>query len=140
MGSEVDKSRTMKKGVLANDENTGAIQDIKNDFILLSETAQQLLTDKIFLENECSRLKKRASRLEEELSNLHAPPFVVGHLQDTVNDNAIVRSSNGTVFLVSINNHISDETLTFFLIKPYKLNVTATIIPIQGTSFNFISK
>jgi proteasome regulatory subunit len=101
----------MKKGVLANDENTGAIQDIKNDFILLSETAQQLLTDKIFLENECSRLKKRASRLEEELSNLHAPPFVVGHLQDTVNDNAIVRSSNGTVFLVSINNHIGKDKL-----------------------------
>ena len=46
----------------------------------------------------------------------------------------------GEINRVSINNPVSDETLTFFLIKPYKLNVIATVTPIQGTSPNFISK
>ena len=110
MSSEVDESGSIKNDISIND-NSDSIKDIKKNFSLLSEKAQQLLTDKIFLENECSRLKKRANRLEEELSNLHAPPFVVGHLQDTVNDNAIVRSSNGTVFLVSINKHIEKSKL-----------------------------
>ena len=110
MSSEVDESGFIKNDISVND-NSDSIKDIKKNFLLLSEKAQQLLTDKIFLENECSRLKKRANRLEEELSNLHAPPFVVGHLQDIVNDNAIVRSSNGTVFLVSINKHIEKSKL-----------------------------
>ena len=110
MSSEVDESGFIKNDISVND-NSDSIKDIKKNFLLLSEKAQQLLTDKIFLENECSRLKKRANRLEEELSNLHAPPFVVGHLQDIVNDNAIVRSSNGTVFLVSINKHIKKSKL-----------------------------
>ena len=110
MSSEVDESGFIKNDNSIND-NSDSIKDIKKNFLLLSEKAQQLLTDKIFLENECSRLKKRANRLEEELSNLHAPPFVVGHLQDIVNDNAIVRSSNGTVFLVSINKHIEKSKL-----------------------------
>lgn len=111
MSSEVDKSGFIKNDIPINDNNSDSIKDIKKEFLLLSEKAQQLLTDKIFLENECSRLKKRANRLEEELSNLHAPPFVVGHLQDRINDNAIVRSSNGTVFLVSINTHVDYNKL-----------------------------
>ena len=41
---------------------------------------------------------------------------------------------------VSKSKPISDETLTFFLIKPYKLNVRATVIPIHGTSPSFIRK
>ena len=110
MSSEVDKSGFIKNDIPINDNNSDSLKDIKKEFVLLSEKAQQLLTDKIFLENECSRLKKRANRLEEELSNLHAPPFVVGHLQDRINDNAIVRSSNGTVF-VSINTHVDYNKL-----------------------------
>jgi len=111
MSSEVDKSGFIKNDIPINDNNSDSIKDIKKEFLLLSEKAQQLLTDKIFLENECSRLKKRANRLEEELSNLHAPPFVVGYLQDRINDNAIVRSSNGTVFFVSINTHVDYNKL-----------------------------
>ena len=111
MSSEVDKSGFIKNDIPINDNNSDSLKDIKKEFVLLSEKAQQLLTDKIFLENECSRLKKRANRLEEELSNLHAPPFVVGHLQDRINDNAIVRSSNGTVFFVSINTHVDYNKL-----------------------------
>ncbi len=35
---------------------------------------------------------------------------------------------------------ISEDTFTFFLINPYKLNVRATVIPIQGTSPSLIRK
>ena len=35
---------------------------------------------------------------------------------------------------------MSDETLIFFLIRPYKLNVIATVKPIHGNSFNLIKK
>ena len=111
MSSEVDNSGFIENDIPINDNNSDSINDIKEDFLLLSEKAQQLLTDKIFLENECSRLKKRANRLEEEISNLQSPPFVVGQLQDTMKDNAIVRSSNGTVFMVSINNYIEKDKL-----------------------------
>ena len=41
---------------------------------------------------------------------------------------------------VSISKPVSEETETFFLINPYKLNVMATVIPIQGTSPSLISK
>ena len=111
MSSEVDNSGFIENDIPINDNNSDSINDIKEDFLLLSEKAQQLLTDKIFLENECSRLKKRANRLEEEISNLQSPPFVVGQLQDTMKDNAIVRSSNGTVFMVTINNYIEKDKL-----------------------------
>ena len=67
MSSEVDKSGFIKNDIPINDNNSDSLKDIKKEFVLLSEKAQQLLTDKIFLENECSRLKKRANRLEEEL-------------------------------------------------------------------------
>ena len=41
---------------------------------------------------------------------------------------------------VSISKPISEDTFTFFLIKPYKLNVRATVIPIQGISPSLIRK
>ena len=41
---------------------------------------------------------------------------------------------------VSKSKPISEETFTFFLIKPYKLNVRATVIPIQGISPSFKRK
>ena len=56
-------------------------------------------------------MKKRASRLEEEIRNLRAPPMIIGHLQDLTEDGAIVRSSNGTVFLVSVNPRIDSSKL-----------------------------
>lgn len=77
----------------------------------LSDTAQQLLTEKLFLENECAQLKKRTNRLDEELRNLRTPPFVIGYIQDRVGDNAVVRNSNGTVFLVSVNRRLDEDLL-----------------------------
>ena len=87
------------------------VSNLQNEIRDLSETAQQLLTDKLLLESEVSQVKKGASRLEEEIRNLRAPPMIIGHLQDLTEDGAIVRSSNGTVFLVSVNPRIDSSKL-----------------------------
>ena len=79
---------------------------LSKDFDDLSEHAQQLLTEKLFLENEFAQLKKRANRLDEELRNIKTPPLVIGYIQDIIDEQAIVRSSNGTVFLVSVNRRL----------------------------------
>ena len=78
----------------------------------LQEQAQQLLTEKIYLENECAQMKKRANRLEEEVRHLKSPPFIIGNVQDVIDeDQAVVRSSNGTVFLVNRNRRIEVSRL-----------------------------
>lgn len=87
-----------------NDSDT--LRRLRSDFQELSDKAQQLLTEKLFLENEFSQLKKRTRRLEEEINSMRTPPLVVGYIQDVVEEKAIVRSSNGTVFLVSINKRL----------------------------------
>ena len=46
----------------------------------------------------------------------------------------------GEIKSVSINKPISDETFIFFLIRPQRLNVIATVRPIHGNSFNLIKK
>ncbi|MFQ3321263.1 MAG: proteasome regulatory subunit [Candidatus Thalassarchaeaceae archaeon] len=111
MSSKVNESPNKKINIHNTEDFSKSFNNLQDKFTDLSETAQQLLTDKLFLENECSRLKKRANRLDEELSNLRSPPFVIGHIQDRMNDNAIVRSSNGTVFLVSVNSFIDQTKL-----------------------------
>ena len=87
------------------------VSSLQKEIRDLSETAQQLLTDKLLLESEVTQIKKRASRLEDEIRNLRAPPMIIGHLQDLTDDGAIVRSSNGTVFLVTINPRIDASKL-----------------------------
>ena len=78
----------------------------------LQEQAQQLLTEKIYLENECAQMKKRTTRLEEEVRHLRSPPFIIGNVQDVIDDErAVVRSSNGTVFLVNRNRRIETNKL-----------------------------
>ena len=88
-----------------------SIDSLQLELKELSDTAQQLLTEKLFLENECAQLKKRTNRLDDELRNLRTPPFVIGYIQDRVGDNAVVRNSNGTVFLVSVNRRLDEELL-----------------------------
>ena len=91
--------------------NISPVSNLQSEIKGLTETAQQLLTDKLLLESEISQVKKRASRLEEEIRNLRTPPMVIGHIQDLTDEGAIVRSSNGTVFLVSINPRIDESLL-----------------------------
>ena len=107
MGTEVDKAA----------ENPRVFEDgdwkaIENEFQLLQDEARQLLKDRLFLENELKVLKKRVSGLDEEVRRLCAPPLIIGHIQDILDsEKAIVRSSNGTVFQVSINPRLNSEKL-----------------------------
>ena len=77
----------------------------------LTKDSQDLLTEKLFLENEIHQLKKRVSRLDEEVSILKQPPFIVGFIQDITDNRAIVRSSNGTIFQVSVNPRLNSGLL-----------------------------
>ena len=77
----------------------------------LTRNSQELLTEKLFLENEVNQLKKRVTRLDDEIRILKEPPFIVGFIQDINESEAIVRSSNGTIFQVSINPRIDRELL-----------------------------
>ena len=88
-----------------------SLSQLRRGYQDLSNNAQQLLTEKLFLENECARLKKRVNSLDEEVRTLRKPPFVIGHIQDRVDGKAVVRSSNGTVFMVSINSRIDLENV-----------------------------
>jgi len=88
-----------------------SVRRLQSEMRELSESAHQLLTEKMVLENEVSQVKKRANRLEEEIRNLRSPPMIIGYIQDVTDEGAIVRSSNGTVFLVSVNNRIDSSRL-----------------------------
>jgi proteasome regulatory subunit len=107
MASEAEDA-TRKSGTFESDpsEQEVALSRLRGDFDELSARAQQLLTEKLFLENEYAQLKKRANRLDEELRNIKSPPLVIGYVQDMIDDQAVVRSSNGTVFLVSVNKRL----------------------------------
>ena len=113
MASEAEDApageRTGSEG--SEDPTLSRLASMQKELHDLSDNAQQLLTEKLFLENECSQLKKRVNRLDEELRNLRSPPFVIGTVQDRIGDNAVVRSSNGTIFLVTVNRRIDDAAV-----------------------------
>ena len=107
MGTEVDNGKGEPHG---NDDSE--LKALAIDFKNLQDEAQRLLTERVHLENDLASVKKRASRLDEEVRILKSPPLIVGHLQDVLDDErAIVRSSNGTVFQVSINQRIDPDIL-----------------------------
>ena len=107
MGTEVDSGASEPLG--ADDSDLKALE---KDFKELQDEAQRLLSERVHLENDLANIKKRASRLDEEVRILKSPPLIVGHLQDILDDErAIVRSSNGTVFQVSINQRLDADKL-----------------------------
>ena len=110
MASEAEDAPAVDRTGPEGSENStlSRLASMQKELQDLSDNAQQLLTEKLFLENECSQLKKRVNRLDEELRNLRSPPFVIGTVQDRIGDNAVVRSSNGTIFLVTVNRRIDD--------------------------------
>jgi len=106
MASEANENPGRDDILGSKDPQKDALDRLSKDYRELSDKAQQLLTEKLFLENELAQLKKRSNRLEEELTNIRNPPLIIGYIQDIVNEQAIVRSSNGTVFMVSINRRL----------------------------------
>ena len=107
MGTDVDNGSS---DILGNDDSD--LKSLEQGFKELQEEAQRLLSERVHLENDLANIKKRASRLDEEVRILKSPPLIIGHLQDVLDDErAIVRSSNGTVFQVSINQRLDPTKL-----------------------------
>ena len=111
MASDAAGTPHVEDDVDSDADLTSEIDSLKRDFEMLADRTQTLLTEKLLLENEIAQVSKRAGRLEEDLRHLKSPPLVVGHVQDVIEDRAIVKSSNGTVFLVTYNPRINREEL-----------------------------
>lgn len=103
-----DDSSVHKVGTIA--ERT--LSEIERDYVDLREQAQQLLSEKLDLENKVAKQKQKVKRLEEDVRLMRMPPHVIGNIQDVLDDErAVVRSSNGTVFLVTYNRGIDPEIM-----------------------------
>ena len=111
MASDAAGASHVEDDVDSDTNLASEIESLKRDFEMLADRTQTLLTEKLLLENEVTQVSKRAGRLEEDLRHLKSPPLVVGHVQDVIEDRAIVKSSNGTVFLVTYNPRINREEL-----------------------------
>ena len=110
MSSESDSVRPGSAG--GPTTNADEISILEGDYRRLNDEAQKLLTERVFLESEITRLKKKAGRLEEEVRLIKSPPLIIGHIQDLLDDeHAVVRSSNGTVFQVSLNQRLDTDKL-----------------------------
>jgi len=94
-----------------NSLNNTPVAELRKQVNELTQTSQNLVTEKLFLENEINQLKKRISRLDDEIRIMREPPFIIGYIQDLTDNHAIVRSSNGTVFQVSVNSSIDRDLL-----------------------------
>ena len=80
------------------------LRTLEEAYAELRDETQQLINERTTLEAEMRTLRKRIERLDENVNLLKMPPLIVGHLQDVLDhERAIVRSSNGTVFQVSLN-------------------------------------
>jgi proteasome regulatory subunit len=101
--------------VPSKDIKTSPDEDIKlleEEFRALQDQTQDLINERAHMESEIRSLKKRANRLDEEVRSLKSPPLIVGHLEDILDqERGIVRSSNGTVFQVALNQRLSPEVL-----------------------------
>lgn len=107
MGTEVEQSIPTR-----TPHQEDEIKILELAFSDLQDQAQNLINERSQMESDIRNLKKRAQRLDDEVRLLKSPPLIIGHLQDVLDDRtAIVRSSNGTVFQVSLNQRLEPKTL-----------------------------
>lgn len=107
MGTDVDRTN---KGMPNSSEDD--IRDLEEAYTKLRDETQQLINDRTSLEAEVRTLRKKVERLDENVNLLKMPPHIIGHLQDVLDhERAIVRSSNGTVFQVSLNQRLDPDKL-----------------------------
>ena len=107
MGTEVEQ-KAPSRAPPQEDE----LKSLELAYSNLQDQAQNLINERSQLESDIRNLKKRAQRLDDEVRLLKSPPLIIGHLQDVLDDRtAIVRSSNGTVFQVSLNQRLEPKTL-----------------------------
>jgi len=107
MGTEVERN--------ANHISSSTDEDLKEleaDYAKLREETEQLIIERTELDSELRTVRKKVERLEENVNLLKMPPLIIGHLQDVLDhERAIVRSSNGTVFQVSLNQRLDPEKM-----------------------------
>ena len=110
MSDMVGDVGTPTKNIMStNDEDLKKLED---DFKNLQDQTQDLINERAHMESEIRSLKKRANRLDEEVRSLKSPPLIVGHLEDILDqERGIVRSSNGTVFQVALNQRLTPNVL-----------------------------
>ena len=110
---------------------------------------QLVLEKKSYLLDQYLLIQSLLCTKKEVSKSLNLPKIdkkkVAVHLIEKIFKLLFIRKIKRTIAIgvrsnVSISKPISEETFTFFLIKPYKLNVRATVIPIQGTSPSLIRK
>ncbi|MGB1588148.1 MAG: proteasome-activating nucleotidase [Poseidonia sp.] len=88
------------------------LRELEESYAALRDEAQQLINERQSLEAEIRGLRKKIDRLEENVNLLKMPPLIIGHIQDVLDhERAIVRSSNGTVFQVSLNQRLDPDRL-----------------------------
>lgn len=110
MSDMVGDVDTPTKDIMSsNDEDLKKLED---DFKNLQDQTQDLINERAHMEAEIRSLKKRANRLDDEVRSLKSPPLIVGHLEDILDqERGIVRSSNGTVFQVALNQRLTPNVL-----------------------------
>ena len=107
MGTDVERT----DGNLPNNAEDD-LRSLEEAYSDLREETQQLINERTSLEAEMRTLRKKIERLEENVNLLKMPPLIVGHIQDILDhERAIVRSSNGTVFQVSLNQRLDPDKL-----------------------------
>ena len=107
MGTEVERT----DGDLPSGPDDD-LRTLEEAYAELRDETQQLINERTTLEAEMRTLRKRIERLDENVNLLKMPPLIVGHLQDILDhERAIVRSSNGTVFQVSLNQRLDPDAL-----------------------------
>jgi proteasome regulatory subunit len=107
MGTDVERT----DGNLPNSAEED-LRNLEESYAELRDETQQLINERTTLEAEMRTLRKRIERLDENVNLLKMPPLIVGHIQDVLDhERAIVRSSNGTVFQVSLNQRLDPELL-----------------------------
>jgi proteasome regulatory subunit len=88
------------------------LRQLEESYAALRDESQQLINERNTLEADVRQLRKKIDRLEENVNLLKMPPLIIGHIQDILDhERAIVRSSNGTVFQVSLNQRLEPELL-----------------------------
>jgi proteasome regulatory subunit len=107
MGTDVERSEQSLPQSTDDD-----LRELEEAYAALRNETQQLINERTTMEAEIRGLRKKIDRLDENVNLLKMPPLIIGHIQDILDhERAIVRSSNGTVFQVSLNQRLDPELL-----------------------------
>jgi len=107
MGTDVERGD--QKLPQSSDDD---IRELEEAYAALRDETQQLINERTTMEAEIRGLRKKIDRLDENVNLLKMPPLIIGHIQDILDhERAIVRSSNGTVFQVSLNQRLDPDLL-----------------------------